>query len=95
MAQIPPLRTRAVADLFRPADRFAGATHPERFAAIEDPEDRKFAALAEAAGATLVSNDAHLLRHRGRLRVSVLTPGEYWRRQQPPEEPPRRKSKST
>jgi predicted nucleic acid-binding protein len=81
LRQIPPLRTQAASDLFRPADHFTGATHPEWFAEIPDPDDRKFAALAYAAGATLISNDDHLLRHRERLEVPVLTPGEFWQRQ--------------
>lgn len=81
MQQIPPLRAHAVSDLFRPADRFTAATHPERFAFIPDPDDRKFAALAHTAGATLISNDSHLLRYKDRLEVSVLTPSEFWKRQ--------------
>lgn len=80
--QIPPLRAHDVAQLFRPEDRFAAATHPERFADVPDPDDRKFAALAHAAGAILISNDEHLLRHRDRTDLTVLTPGEFWRRQQ-------------
>lgn len=79
--QIPPLRAHGVAQLFRPEDRFTGETHPERFAFIPDPDDRKFAALAEAAGAILISNDEHLLGHRDRIDVPVLTPGEFWRRE--------------
>jgi predicted nucleic acid-binding protein len=82
MQQIPPLRAQSVADLFRPEDRFTAATHPERFADIPDPDDRKFAALAHAAGAVLISNDDHLLRQRGRSDLAVLTPGAFWRRQQ-------------
>jgi predicted nucleic acid-binding protein len=82
LQKIPPLRAHPVAELFRPSDRFTAATHPERFAFIPDPDDRKFAALAQAAGATLVSNDAHLLHYRARMDVSVLTPGAFWRRQQ-------------
>jgi uncharacterized protein len=53
MQHIPPLRAHAVSNLFRPEDRYIVATHPERFAFIPDPDDRKFAALAHAAGATL------------------------------------------
>src|SRR5438128_9911085 len=70
MQQIPPLRAQPIteraklAELFRPADRFTAATHPERFAAIPDPDDRKFAALAHAAGAILISNDQHRLDRR-------------------------------
>ena len=97
LGQIPPLRPHAlaVADLFRRADRFAGATYPERFVEIADPDDRKFAALAVAAGAALVSNDDHLLRHREHLEVPVLTPREFWRRQQHPDELPLWKSTPT
>ncbi|HEX8036524.1 MAG TPA: PIN domain-containing protein [Ktedonobacterales bacterium] len=82
MRQIPPLRTYPVAELFRPEDRFTGATHPERFGEIPDPDDRKFAALAHAAGAMLISNDDHLLRHRDHMEVTVLTPAEFLQRQQ-------------
>jgi putative PIN family toxin of toxin-antitoxin system len=80
--QIPPLRTHNLVDLFRPEDRFTAATHPDRFADIPDPDDRKFAALAQAAGAVLISNDEHLLGQRGRSDLTVLTPGAFWRRQQ-------------
>jgi uncharacterized protein len=81
LQQIPPLRTLTVADVFRPAHHFSGATHPERFVAISDPDDRKFAALAYAAGATLISNDQHLLQVHNRLEVLVLTPGAFWHQQ--------------
>jgi predicted nucleic acid-binding protein len=82
MHKIPPLRAHPVGQLFRPEDRFTGATHPEQFAYIPDPDDRKFAALAHAAGATLISNDEHLLGYRDRMDLTVLTPGAFWRRQQ-------------
>jgi predicted nucleic acid-binding protein len=82
IGKIPPLRAAAGARLFRPADRFTGPTHPERFAFIPDPDDRKFAALADAAGAILISSDDHLLAHRDRMGVPVLAPGALWRRVQ-------------
>jgi uncharacterized protein len=90
MHRIPPLRAHPVARLFRPADRFIAATHPEQFVDIPDPDDRKFAALAHAADAILVSSDEHLLRYRGPLNLTVLTPGTFSknhlrRRQGPPE----------
>jgi predicted nucleic acid-binding protein len=78
--QIPRLRAHDVTVLFRPADRFTAATHPERFADIPDPDDRKFAALAHAAGAVLISSDEHLLGYRGPLELTVQTPGAFWRR---------------
>ncbi len=68
------------ADLFREVDRFPGDTQPEHFNYITDPDDRKFAALAAATGATLISNDAHLLQPCADLAMSVLTPGEFWRK---------------
>ena len=52
-------------------------THPQRFAHIPDPDDRKFAALAHATDAKLISNDDHLLRHRDRMDVTVLTPMSF------------------
>lgn len=51
LQKIPPPRAHPVSELFRPGDRFTAATHPEPFAFIPDPDDRKFAALARAAGA--------------------------------------------
>ncbi|HEU4642486.1 MAG TPA: PIN domain-containing protein [Gemmatimonadaceae bacterium] len=88
LRQIPPLRSLDAARLFHPADRYALATHPERFAIVPDPEDRKFAALAHAAGAILVSNDEHLLSHRDRLDVRVLTPAAFVEHVLLPAEPP-------
>lgn len=79
VGKIPPLAWDHFADLFREADRFAGDTQPEHFSSITDPDDRKFAALAAATGATLISNDAHLLQPCADLAMSVLTPGEFWR----------------
>jgi uncharacterized protein len=78
--QIPPLRSQAVEQLFHPEARFADPTHPERFAEIPDPDDRKFAALADASGAILISNDEHLLGYRDRTNLTVLTPSEFLKR---------------
>jgi putative PIN family toxin of toxin-antitoxin system len=80
MRRIPPLRGYAIGELFRASDRFSAATHRERFADIPDPDDRKFAALAHAAHAILVSSDEHLLGYRGGLELTVLTPAAFWRR---------------
>jgi predicted nucleic acid-binding protein len=86
--QIPPLRAQAVEQLFRPTDHFTGPAHPDRFAGIPDPDDRKFAALADATGAVLISNDEHLLGYRDRLNLTVLTPSEFWKRHRHQSEPP-------
>jgi predicted nucleic acid-binding protein len=84
VGRIPPLANYAVAGLFRAADRFDGLTHPESFPQITDPDDRKFAALAHATGALLITRDAHLLEHRATLPIAILTASDYWRRLQAP-----------
>jgi uncharacterized protein len=78
LSQIPPLSWERWAGLFREEFRHHGETHPERFALVPDPDDRKFAALAAATGATLVSNDAHLLDGRDGYDFPILSPGEFW-----------------
>src|SRR5690348_652764 len=75
--QIPRLSWARVADLFRSEDRFDGATNPEEFSFVPDPADRKFAALAEAAQAPLVTSDAGLLNAGGHMAVPVLKPSEF------------------
>lgn len=65
------------APLFRPDGEHRGPTDPERFDHVEDPDDRKFASLAARAGAVLVTNDDHLLAHRGRRDPRTETPAEF------------------
>ena len=87
VGRIPPLAKyakHAVDDLFRAEDRFDGPTYPENFPQIADPDDRKFAALAHATGATLITRDAHLLDHRAALPIAILTAPEFWRSHQSP-----------
>ena len=65
--RVPPLRGFPLADLFRDDGRHevdAGEHGSPALSMIADPDDRKFAALAIAAGAILVSNDDHLLAAR-------------------------------
>jgi predicted nucleic acid-binding protein len=79
LQQIPPLSWERWAGLFHEEDRLAQAVHPERFSWVVDPDDRKFAALAAAAGAVLVTNDDHLLARRDEAGPAILTPDELWR----------------
>jgi predicted nucleic acid-binding protein len=80
--RIPPLAGwwDALAPLFRPEDRHAGAIDPAAFAMVADPDDRKFAALAAAAGATLVTLDAHLHAARAAGLVALASPRALVRR---------------
>lgn len=82
LRKIPPLPTAPVLALFEAGREWPHATDPDAFAAIEDPEDRKFAALATAAGVELVSQDDHLLSVADRWpgRLAVLTPHDFLRR---------------
>ena len=74
--QIPPLAWKQFSNLFSPEWEFQGETHPDNFIEIKDPDDRKFAALAAATQATLISNDEHLLSVRNQLKIRILTPKE-------------------
>jgi len=78
LRQIPPLSWERWAGLFREENRFEDPTYPQRFGYVADPDDRKFIALASAAGATLVTSDGHLLSHRDSAGIPILTPGEFW-----------------
>jgi predicted nucleic acid-binding protein len=81
LRRIPPLDWNEFSGLFGPAGKFQGDTGPDLgpdlFGQIEDPEDRKFAALAAATGATVISADAHLLSCRNELPIAVLTAREF------------------
>jgi predicted nucleic acid-binding protein len=75
VGRIPPLSWQSVAGLFLEAGRISPAPDPAAAAFVADPEDRKFAALALATGAEIVSSDSDLLDHAGRLRV--VTPAAF------------------
>jgi len=64
-------------NVFRSEYRFAGATNPQEFSFVPDPADRKFAALAEAVQAPLVTSDAGLLKAGGQMAVPVFKPSEF------------------
>lgn len=78
LGRIPPLTHLDAAVLFRPEAAFHGIINPDAYQRIPDAADRVFAALADAADAPLVTNDAHLLSHQADLRVPVLTPRTFW-----------------
>lgn len=77
LERIPRLRWERVAPLFRPEAEQGDSGDLAHVSFVEDPEDRKFAALAIDSGATLVSADDDLLTHRGRL--DVVAPGDFLR----------------
>lgn len=79
LRQIPPLSWQRWAGLFRQEHRFDGEVDPGRFSYVADRDDRKFAALAAASGATLVTSDEHLLAHRGRGDLTIRTPTDFWK----------------
>ncbi len=75
--RIPHLRWERFAPLFREESEYTGAVEPEAFRYVEDPDDRKFAALSAATGAALITSDDHLLAHRGRAGIRIRTPAEF------------------
>jgi predicted nucleic acid-binding protein len=77
LRRIPRRSWGAVAELFREEDRLNGETHPDQFGYVPDPTDRKFAALAAAAGAPLVTSDRGLLNARGQAPFPILKPSEF------------------
>ena len=77
LRRIPLLGWGEFGDLFRPEGEFTGRVDLHDFVFIEDPEDRKFAALSAAAKVPLVTNDHHLLAHRNLIGFDVLTPRAF------------------
>ncbi len=75
--RIPPLRWERFAPLFRANSEYTGAVEPDAFRYVEDPDDRKFAALTAATGAALITNDDHLLAHRAQAGIRIRTPAEF------------------
>ena len=74
---IPPLEDRDFESLFTDEGHYDGPTRPDRFQQVPDPSDRKFAALAEAAGVPLVSADDDLLSSRRSTNITIDTPTEF------------------
>lgn len=83
LRKIPPLSWPDVEPLFREEDRFPGEIAIDEFTFISDYDDRKYAALADATKAILLTNDSDLLEHRDSARVEILTPAEYRDRHDP------------
>src|SRR5215469_3060375 len=81
LRRIPHLDWQIAADLFRPEGEFTGPVDPRAFTAIADPDDRKFAALAAAANAPLVTSDKLVLAQGGRSGIEIATPRDFLARQ--------------
>lgn len=77
VGKIPPLDEEHFAGLFRSEGRFDEPLDEVGFEVIADQSDRKFAALAAAAGVVLVSNDSDFLDVRESLAVEVMRPSEF------------------
>ncbi len=78
LRKIPPLSWDAFEDLFQAVSEYRGAVDVTAYDHIPDLEDRKFAALAEAAGAMLVTQDTDLLMsERADRGPRILRPGTF------------------
>lgn len=80
VSKIPPLSWDQFAALFEDTNRYDGDTDEGAFKHVPDRTDRKFAALAQAASATLVTQDDHLLGSRNQADVCIVRPGEFFDR---------------
>lgn len=75
--QIPRLSWQQFSGLFQEALEYRETLDYSVYQFVEDPDDRKFAALGEATNSAIVTNDSHLLAHQQRLAPPVMTPGEF------------------
>ena len=75
--RIPPISWEPFADLFRDENRHRDPVNAGWFGHVRDPDDRKFGALAYAAGSTLITQDEDLLEGRSNVDVPILTPTEF------------------
>jgi predicted nucleic acid-binding protein len=75
LEKIPPLDADELLRAFELHPEYTGQIDLGTADVVEDPSDRKFAALAVAAQAMLISLDDHLLAKAGALTVQVLRPG--------------------
>jgi putative PIN family toxin of toxin-antitoxin system len=76
--QIPRTKWEDFAGLFQETNKHVTKVPPEAFAhTIKDPDDRKFAALAQDSGAMIVTNDDDLLGTKDETALSVVTPREF------------------
>jgi predicted nucleic acid-binding protein len=81
LRRIPHVDWQKVADLFRPEEEFTGPVDPAAFAAISDPDDRKFAALSATANVPLVTSDKLVLAQRRKIGIEIVTPRDFLERQ--------------
>ena len=79
LERIPPISWGPFADLFLKENRHRDPVNAGWFGHVRDPDDRKFGALAYAAGASLITQDDDLLEGRSNVDVPILTPAEFLR----------------
>ena len=75
--RIPPIHWEDFAELYCSENEWTQPMGLDGLACIVDPSDRKFAALAKASGAVVISQDGHLLDCRNQLPLDVLRPREH------------------
>ena len=77
LQKIPPVDESQFTSLFDDKGHYDGPIHPQRFQLVEDRSDRKFAAIADATGTVVVSNDSDLLEVRDELDIVVRSPSKF------------------
>ncbi len=77
LKKIPVIKWDRFKDIFKPEYEFTKKVTDKKFTEIQDHSDRKFANLAYASTAVLITSDQHFLNVRSQLPVKVLTSSEY------------------
>ena len=77
LERIQPISWEPFADLFLDENRHRETVNPGWFGHVHDPDDRRFGALAYAAGTSLITQDDDLLEGRSNVDVPILTPAEF------------------
>jgi uncharacterized protein len=75
--KIPPLSWENFSSLFQLENCYSGPLSPQNFQQISDRADIKFAALAAATGAVLITMDRDFLSVRETLDIVIMTPYEF------------------
>jgi predicted nucleic acid-binding protein len=77
ISKIPRLSWEPFAPLFKQENEHKGQVVADDYEFVEDPDDRKFAALGDATNSVIVTNDQHLLSQGDRLKAPVMTPSAF------------------
>jgi predicted nucleic acid-binding protein len=77
ISKIPRLSWGRFSPLFKEQNEHKRDVAVDAYQFVEDPDDRKFAALGNETNSIIITNDQHLLSQRERLQAPVMTPSAF------------------